>query len=164
MKRGGVLNMKLSAAIAAMGHDDIMLVCDAGLPLVYDGRVIDLALAPDVPDLFTVLRTIRQEMWVEKFAFIAETADFNPVVVNTVKEIFPDAAMATMPNEWFHQIAVNGAKYVVRTGAWRPWGNVALWSGIPVAEWFDVTGADIPADWRERYEKNRLYGKIGLKG
>jgi hypothetical protein len=44
-----------------------------------------------------------------------------------------------------------------------PWGNVALFSGIPVVEWFDATGAPVPEEWKERYEKNLEYGSEGLK-
>ncbi|GAA4289089.1 RbsD/FucU family protein [Georgenia daeguensis] len=161
MKRGRILNAKLSYAIATMGHDDLMLVTDAGLPFKHDERVIDLALSPDVPDLFSVLRAIRQEMWVEKLAFIKEGD--NPNVVNGVKDIFPDAEATFEPNDWFHHAVDQEAKWVVRTGAWTPWGNVALWSGIPAVEWFRSTGAPPPAEWDERLERARQYGHVGVE-
>ena len=165
MKRGGILNSRLAAAVATMGHDDLMIVCDAGFPIIYREaeKVIDLALAPNVPDLFAVLRVLRQEFLVEKYAFIEHAPKNNPYVVNNVKEIFPDAEGTTMPNSWFHEEGYHQAKYIVRTGAWTPWGNVALWSGIPVVEWFDSTQADVPEEWKERYEKNKLYGTSGLE-
>jgi D-ribose pyranose/furanose isomerase RbsD len=148
-----------------MGHDDLIIVCDAGFPIVYreEHKVIDLALAPNIPDLFTVLRVLRQEFWVEKYAFIDQAPDNNPFVVNNVNKIFPDAEGTTMPNSWFHEEGYQTAKYIVRTGAWTPWGNVALWSGIPVKEWFDSTQAEVPEDWKERYEKNEKYGMDGLE-
>lgn len=164
MRRGGILNVQLAAAIAQMGHDDIMLVTDAGFPIGYpDARVIDLALVPNVPDLFTVLKGIRREMWVEKFALIDDAGKHNPNVTNGVAEIFPDAEATTMPNAWFHEEGYAQAKFIVRTGAWMPWGNVALISGIPVVEWFNATGAPPPKAWQERYEKNRTLGHKGLK-
>jgi D-ribose pyranose/furanose isomerase RbsD len=164
MRRGGILNVKLMAAIAQMGHDDIMFVTDAGFPIRYpDDRVIDLAVFPNVPDLFIVLRGIRQEMWVEKFALIEEAQRHNPKVTNGVKEIFPDAEATTMPNSWFHEEGYQGAKFIVRTGAWMPWGNVALFSGIPVVEWFSATGAPVPEEWKERHNKNLKFGKKGIE-
>lgn len=162
MKRSGVINSRLAAAISMLGHDDLIIVTDAGFPITYDNRVIDLALIPGVPDLFTVLRAIRLELLVEKFAFIEEAPINNPFVVNNVKKIFPDAEDTTMPNSWFHEEGFRQAKYIVRTGAWTPWGNVALWSGIPVKEWFDTTEAPLPEEWKERYEKNEKYGDMGL--
>ncbi|MFW2514043.1 RbsD/FucU domain-containing protein [Demequina sp. SO4-13] len=161
MKRGGVIHDKLSYAIATMGHDDLMIVTDAGMPFKRDERTIDLALAPNVPDMFTVLRAIRQELWVEKFAFIEEGQ--NPNIVNGVTAILPDAESVLMPNDWFHDAVDNSAKWVVRSGAWTPWGNVALWSGIPVASWMDSTGAEPPEEWQERLDKNRRFGNEGVE-
>ena len=164
MRRDGILNVDLAAAIAKMGHDDIMLVTDAGFPIHYpDDRVIDLAVVPNVPDLFTVLKGIRQEMWVEKFALIEETDQYNPNVKNGVAEIFPDAIATTMPNEWFHEDGYRQAKFFVRTGGWLPWGNVALFSGIPVIEWFGATGGPLPPDWQERYDLAKKHGQDGLE-
>ena len=163
MRRGGILNVQLVTAIAQMGHDDIMLVTDAGFPIEYpDDRVIDLAVLPNVPDLMTVLKGIRQEMWVEKFALIDDAKQNNPNVTNGVAEIFPDAEATTQPNNWFHQEGYHDAKFIVRTGAWLPWGNVALISGIPVVEWFSATGAPVPNDWQERYDLSKKFGGEGL--
>lgn len=164
MKRFGILNHRLATAVAKMGHDDIMIVCDAGFPIIYDGsdKVIDLALVPGVPALATVLRAVRQEMLVERFAVIEGSQTNNPQVVQTARDIFADALEDARPNAWFHEEGYHQAKYIVRTGAWMPWGNVALWSGIPVGEWFAATNAPVPAEWRELLEKNRDHGDTNL--
>jgi D-ribose pyranase len=164
MKRFGVLNHQLAAAIAQMGHDDIMIVCDAGFPIIYDGtaKVIDLAIVPGVPDLATVLKALRQEMWVERWAVIEGSQTSNPQVARTAREVFPDALEDARPNAWFHEEGYRAAKYVVRTGGWMPWGNVALWSGIPVEEWFAATQQPVPAEWHERHEKSVAHGHEGL--
>lgn len=163
MRRNGILNVKLSRAISEMGHDDILLVTDAGYPMAYDDRVIDLALCPGVPDLVTVLRAIRQEMWVEEYHMIEDAKENNPNAWNGVADVFPDAKASTRPNSWFHEDGYRGAKYIVRTGAWMPWGNVALVSGIPVQEWFNNTGAPVPESWAERHELNVKFGKTGVE-
>lgn len=163
MRRGGVINVKLARAIAEMGHDDVMLVTDAGFQMAHDARVVDLALVPGVPDLLTVLRAIRGEMWVEAFVMIEEAKANNPNAWNGVSELFPDAEARTAPNAWFHGECYETAKYIVRTGAWMPWGNVALVSGIPVQEWFENTGAAVPDDWRDRHDRNVRFGRAGLE-
>ena len=33
MKRNGILNLGLNQALAAMGHGDFLIVCDAGFPI-----------------------------------------------------------------------------------------------------------------------------------
>lgn len=160
MKRSGIIHARLSYAIATMGHDDLMIVTDAGLPFKHDERTIDLALSPNIPDMVTVLKAIRQELWVEKYAFIKEGQ--NPNIVRSVSEIFPDAERAFETNDWFHNAVNHEAKWVVRTGAWTPWGNVALWSGIPVSEWMASTGAPVPKEWDERLAKNLESGWTGV--
>lgn len=161
VKRGRILNTRLAHAVTAMRYGQFMLVTDAGMSFPDDHRVIDLALTPDVPDLFTVLRALRQELWVERYAFITE--HHNPRVVQGVAEIFPDAESTPMSSAWFHETAIHEAAWIVRTGAWMPWGDVALWSGLPVSEWFENTGAPPPAEWMDRLERNRLYGLDGVK-
>ena len=51
MKRNGILNFGLNQALAAMGHGDLMIVCDAGFPIPTQASRVDLAIVADVPDL-----------------------------------------------------------------------------------------------------------------
>ena len=44
MKRTGLLNIELSQVIAGMGHGDVLVIGDAGLPVPKGVRRIDLAL------------------------------------------------------------------------------------------------------------------------
>ena len=66
MIRSGILNAELNHAIAAMGHGDLMIVCDAGFPIPSSAWRIDLAVVPDLPDLETVLLPISQTLIVER--------------------------------------------------------------------------------------------------
>ena len=54
MKRNGILNLGLNQALAAMGHGDFMIVCDAGFPIPAQVSRVDLAIVADVPDIETV--------------------------------------------------------------------------------------------------------------
>ena len=42
------------------------------------------------------------------------------------------------------------AKFIVRTGAFDPWGNVALTSGVDAPVWFQKPGVVTPAYYQER--------------
>ncbi|HET7478199.1 MAG TPA: RbsD/FucU domain-containing protein [Rubrobacteraceae bacterium] len=42
MKRGGILNARLSAALARLGHTDLVVACDAGLTIPFVPEVHDL--------------------------------------------------------------------------------------------------------------------------
>lgn len=144
MKRGVILNKYLSEAIASMGHGDIMIVCDAGYPIPRDAWRIDLAVVQDVPDLITVLRAISLELVVEKVIFAEEMATHNPVLAGNVREIFSGIDQETIPHTVMLNEMPHRAKVIVRTGAFDPWGNIALISGVDVPKWFAKPGTKVP--------------------
>ena len=44
MKKSGLLNPQLCAAVARLGHTQTFVVADAGLPIPHEVPVIDLAV------------------------------------------------------------------------------------------------------------------------
>lgn len=149
MKRSKLINNELSYAIASMGHGDLMIVCDAGFPIPSSVWRIDLALIPDVPDLETVLTVIHSDFIAEKVAYAAEMAEHNPKLLEKVKRIFADVHHSTVPHaDILGGIALN-AKVIVRTGAFDPWGNILLYSGIAVKEWFAKPGTIVPDYYKD---------------
>ena len=94
MNRNRLLNAELSHAIAAMGHGDLMIVCDAGFPIPSSAWRIDLAIVPDVPDLETVLTPIAENLIAEKVSYADELGDHNAPLLAKVKRLFPDADYA----------------------------------------------------------------------
>lgn len=73
MKRTPLLHAGLSQVIAALGHGDRLLIGDAGTPVLAGPRRIHLALTADIPSVANVLKTVLQEMQVER-ALIANEA------------------------------------------------------------------------------------------
>jgi D-ribose pyranase len=144
MKRSRLLNADLSHAIAAMGHGDLMIVCDAGFPIPDTAWRIDLALVPDVPDLATVLGAIAGDFIAEKVAYADTLPAHNPVLLDTVKGLFADADHAMIPHEVILGEMAAKAKVIVRTGAFDPWGNILLYSGVDVPAWFAKPGTVPP--------------------
>ena len=136
MQRGLILNAELNHAIATMGHGDLMIVCDAGFPIPRDAWRIDLALTQDVPDLQTVLSAISQGLVAEKVAYAAEMTVNNVPLWDKVKALFPDADHSTVAHSDILGAIASSAKCIVRTGAFDPWGNILLYSGVDVPEWF----------------------------
>jgi D-ribose pyranose/furanose isomerase RbsD len=49
MKKRGLLNAPLSQVIAEMGHGDLLVIADAGLPIPLTVARIDLAVRPGLP-------------------------------------------------------------------------------------------------------------------
>jgi D-ribose pyranase len=144
MNRGPILNAELIHALATMGHGDLMIVCDAGFPIPGNVRRIDLALVQDVPDLETVLTAVSGSFIAEKVAYAAEMAENNPPLLDKVKRIFADAEHSTLPHSQILGEMAAKAKVIVRTGAYDPWGNILLYSGVDVPKWFSKPGTVAP--------------------
>ncbi len=153
MKRGKILNAELNHAIGTMGHGDIMIVCDAGFPIPSSAWRIDLAVIQDLPDLETVLVAISEEFIAEKVAYAAEMAQNNPPLLAKVKRIFADSDHTTFPHQQILTEMAAQAKVIVRTGAFDPWGNILLYSGVDVPKWFSKPGTIAPDYYASKLEK-----------
>lgn len=150
MKRGELLNAELSAAIAQMGHGDLMIVCDAGFPIPSDAWRIDLAIKQDLPDLQTVLSLINDAFITEKVSYADALPDYNPVLLDYLKDQFDDADHEMIPHEVILGEMAAKAKVIVRTGAFDPWGNVLLYSGVDVPKWFSKPGVVAPPEYAKK--------------
>lgn len=158
MKSGRLLNAELSHAIASMGHGDLMIVCDAGFPIPNDAWRIDLAIVQDVPDLETVLTAISEAFIAEKVSYAAEMAENNPPLLEKVKRIFATSEHIPIPHEQILTEMAAKAKVIVRTGAFDPWGNILLYSGVDAPKWFAKPGLKVPEVYAERVRKMKGEG------
>jgi len=149
MKRGKLLNAELNHAIAAMGHGDLMIVCDAGFPIPSNAWRIDLAITQDVPDLETVLSAINGAFIPEKVSYAAEMAENNPPLLEKVKRLFAASAHEPIPHQQILGEMAAKAKVIVRTGAFDPWGNILLYSGVDAPIWFSKPGLNVPEEYQE---------------
>lgn len=150
MKRSALLNAPLSAAIAQMGHGDLMIVCDAGFPIPNRTERIDLALTQDVPDLKTVLSAVNEVFIAEKVGFADTLPDHNPILLDMIRNLFPDAEEEMVAHETILSDRAAQAKFIVRTGAFDPWGNVLLYSGVDVPRWFSKPGTVVPDYYKDK--------------
>ncbi len=153
MKRGTILNAELNHAIASMGHGDTMIVCDAGFPIPRGAWRIDLAVVKDIPDLATVLTAIAEDFVAEKVSYADTLPKHNPALLGTVKRLFPEAEHAMVSHEAILGELAAKAKVIVRTGAFDPWGNIVLGSGVDVRRWFDKPGVVAPEYYAKKLGK-----------
>ena len=78
MKRTGILHHELSNAISSLGHLDLVVIGDAGLPVASGAKRIELALAPDLPTVIQVLELLLHEAIFEKLTFADEQLKASP--------------------------------------------------------------------------------------
>lgn len=136
MKRSGILNRKLSEAVASMGHGDIMMIVDAGFPIPRDSWRIDLAITANLPKLEQLYAAIAPELIVEKIMFAKEVAEHNIPLYRTLKVWFDERDFEPVSYEETVGPLAQKAKVIVRSGALDPWGNIALVAGVDYRAYF----------------------------
>ena len=129
MKRTALLHAELSEVIARLGHGDLLVIGDAGLPIPDGPRRIDLAVTPGVPRFETVLAAVLSEMQVESAVVAQELAARNPAVDAALRQRLGAVPIATTPHEDFKALT-RAARAMVRTGEFSPYANVILRAGV----------------------------------
>ena len=129
MKKVGILNKDISMAIAAMGHTDMLVVSDAGLPIPGTTRRIDLAVTRGVPGFLETVKAIAVELNVEKIIVAEEMKAACPHVYRALLEVFDGAKVDHIPHAELKKLSAT-AVAVVRTGEFTPFANVVLVSGV----------------------------------
>ena len=125
MKRTPLLHSELSGLIAAMGHGDLLVIGDAGLPVPSGVRCIDLAVTRGVPRFLDVLDAVLAELVVERSAWASEAStDLNAALRTRAL-----GENRTVAHDAFKALT-RDARAIVRTGEFTPYANVALWSGV----------------------------------
>lgn len=129
MKKIGLLNQPLSAVIAGLGHTDILVIADAGLPIPATTQRIDLALVKGVPTFLETLQAVLVEMQVERAIIATEMAGANGAIHGATRMMLGAIEVTTVAHEEFKQLTAT-ARAVVRTGECSPYANVILVSGV----------------------------------
>jgi len=129
MKRTRLLHAELSEVVARLGHGDLLVIGDAGLPIPDGPRRIDLALSPDVPRMHEVLAAVLSEMQVEGAVVADELAARNPQVDAELRRQLAGVPISTTPHEDFKALT-GRARAMVRTGECSPYANVILRAGV----------------------------------
>lgn len=129
MKRTRLLHAELSEVIARLGHGDLLVIGDAGLPIPEGPRRIDLALTAGIPRFQDVLAVVLSEMMVESAVIADELANANPAIHHDLLRQLGGTSVTRLPHESF-KAATKGACAIVRTGEFSAYANVILRAGV----------------------------------
>ena len=127
MKRSGILNGRLAAGLALLGHGDLLAVCDAGMPLPRGPEVIDLAVAAGLPGFAPVLRALTAELVLEEATVAEEIIRHNPASYGAIEELVGRPYLVS--HEHLKGLFTE-ARLIVRTGEATPYSNVILRCGV----------------------------------
>jgi D-ribose pyranase len=128
MKKGKLINQPISNLIASLGHTDEIVIADAGLPIPKETQRIDLALARGIPSFEDTLRTILEEMCVEKAYVSKEIVEYSPQILELIQDALDNVPVEQIPHPDFKE-RTGRSKAVIRTGEFTPYANVILVSG-----------------------------------
>ena len=128
MKKRGILNAQLSYLLAALGHKDLFMIGDAGMPIPEGVEVVDLVLTAGVPTFKQVLDAVLDEVQVEGYYLAHEIKEFNPELEEYIKAGLPEAEVEYMPHEDLKKFS-GKCRFDIRTGEFSPYPNVILRAG-----------------------------------
>jgi D-ribose pyranase len=132
MKKTPLLNVALSRLIASLGHGDLVVIGDAGLPVPPGVELIDLALTQGIPDFISTLSVVLSEMQVERHVLALEILDKQPSALVALAKLHAEGALGQrelLSHEQF-KVLSRQARAIVRTGECQPYCNIVLAAGV----------------------------------
>lgn len=129
MKKAGIIHAELIKNIALLGHKDLFLIGDAGMPVPKGVEMIDLALCEGIPSFEQVLEAVLKEAEVEYYYMADEIHSKNERLFQTIENAMPHVSYETMPHEELKKL-IKDCKFAIRTGEYSPYPNVVLRSGV----------------------------------
>lgn len=129
MKKSGILNAQLAGYIAALGHKDLFLIGDAGMPIPKGIPIVDLVLCGGVPTFEQVMDAVLEETEVEYYYLAEEIKEKNPRLLKYIGESLPGVESEMMPHVEFKKFTEN-VKFAIRTGEFTPYPNIVLRAGV----------------------------------
>lgn len=155
MKAKGILHKDLNALIGELGHGDVIIVCDAGFAIPEGTRRIELAIEQNCPTVLRILELLQDELIIEKYALAEEMQGVNPVMLQKYRDLYAGTTIqeALVPHTALAGEIARGAKAIVRTGAFQPYGSIALYPAIDAVEWYKAEGVAVPDFYKDRVKK-----------
>lgn len=132
MKKYGILNSSIAKVLSSMGHTDQIAIADCGLPIPDGTERIDLALSFGNPHFMDVLKTVSDDMKIEKVILAEEMKEKNPEILQELHQFFSefetDFIVEFVPHTYLKEMTKK-CKAVIRTGETTPYANIILQSG-----------------------------------
>lgn len=129
MLKGGCLNPQIAHVMASLGHKDMLVVSDAGLPIPQAVERIDLAWKPNEPAYLPVLEEVLKNIVVEKVILAQELKTVSPEMHQKILSLLP----AGVEIEYVPHIELKnltqGARAIIRTGEFTPYPSIILVCG-----------------------------------
>jgi len=127
MKKKGILNPQINRVISEMGHRDMLIIADAGLPIPREVERIDLILKCDIPSFKEVLSAVLPEMEIEEAYLANEIIEKNSQMFDFISSQVKN--LHFIAHEDFKELS-GKARAIIRTGECSSYANIILISGV----------------------------------
>ncbi|MDD2518749.1 MAG: D-ribose pyranase [Bacilli bacterium] len=132
MKKLGILNSDISTLLSHLGHTDLIVIGDCGLPIPDDVLKIDISLKLGSPAFIDVLEEVLKDMKVEGVILASEIITQNNALLDETIKILEGEQIKDIKyvsHEDFKK-KTKEVKAVIRTGENTPYANIILRSGV----------------------------------
>ncbi|MGE4277828.1 MAG: RbsD/FucU domain-containing protein [Lawsonibacter sp.] len=127
MIKHSVINGALSHALAQARHKDLIVLCDANMPIPRGCEVIDLSLVRGVPTLLQTLKAVLNDLVAERYQVFELMPQYNPDMYEKIRHLLPLLPGGTISQPELED-AMLRAKAVVRTGDFGSCCTMVLYS------------------------------------
>lgn len=129
MKKHGIINAQLAGLIAGLGHKDMFMIGDGGMPIPKGIPIVDLALCGGVPTFIQTMDAVLEETEIEFYTIAEEIVEKNPTLLKYMQEKMPGVACEMIPHLDLKEMSKT-VKFAIRTGEFTPYPNVILRAGV----------------------------------
>ncbi len=126
MKKHGMINRDIAAALAQFGHTDLLVIADCGLPIPKDIACVDLSYHVGEPAFLTILSAVLADFQAEHAYIAEEIKDNNAIVEEGIRK---ELKTEYISHEQLKELSKQ-AKLIIRTGEATPYANIVLRSGV----------------------------------
>ena len=110
MKKSGILNAQLIRCIAELGHKDLFMIGDAGMPIPKGVEIVDLVVCGGVP-------------------IANEIEEKNPELLAYIQQSLLEAEESRIDHVDLKKMSAQ-CKFAIRTGEFTPYPNIILRAGV----------------------------------
>ncbi len=130
-KTTGILHPQLSRIVSELGHTDLLVVTDAGLPIPQCVERVDLAYRPAEPTFLGVLDAVLADVVIEGAILATEIRDHSPALLQEILARLERAGVTPqfVPHAEF-KATTRDARAAVRSGEFTPYANIILQAGV----------------------------------
>ena len=129
MKEIGIVNREIARIVSEQGHQDCLMVVDAGFAIPKEVEVVDVSISENKPMVLEMLAELKKFFSVEKMILAVQTKKSNPTLFRNISSMWGDGVAVEEVDHTVLKKKARDVKAVIRTGDFTAYGNVILVSG-----------------------------------